>query len=269
MYSMVNVHADRTVKDFLFKSTTFFNLIKKFASSRLPLTIWNFNDCTIAVDFLGDKYLFCIPRGYDFNIFLNPYFHEYDITQMVFHALSPGDVFVDVGAHGGLYTVIAGLKVEKAGTVLSFEPNPLNLHFLKLNIALNNLYNVKVIPKAADTKCGRTQLSYSDWNTAYSHCSTTLTPANNTNEKTVEVETTTIDEAAEELSHVKIIKIDTEGHDLIVLNGAIKTLKKTNYVIIEQNSSEIRKLLSDIGFTLSTLKPSGYLLGNNLIFAAD
>ena len=259
---MVNVHADRTVKDFLFKSTTFFNLIKKFASSRLPLTIWNFNDCTIAVDFLGDKYLFCIPRGYDFNIFLNPYFHEYDITQMVFHALSPGDVFVDVGAHGGLYTVIAGLRVKGTGKVLSLEPNPVNLIFLKSNIELNNLNNVSLIPKAADDKFGRIQLFYSTHNTA-------LTSANKTDGKMIEVETTTIDKATEAFPFVKIIKIDTEGHDLTVLKGALRTLEKAHFVIIEQNSSDIRKLLSGIGFALSTLKPSGYLLGKNQIFAAD
>jgi FkbM family methyltransferase len=262
MYSIANVHADQMLKDFLFKSTTLFNLTKKLVSSRLPLTNWGFNDCTITVDFLCDKYLFYIPKGYDFNIFLNPYFHEYDITQLVHNTLATGDVFVDVGAHGGLYTVIAALRVGETGKVLSLEPNPANLSFLRSNIKLNKLNNVSLIPEAADDKIGRIQLFYSSHDTA-------LTSASKTDGKMIEVDTTTIDETAEEFPYVKIIKIDTEGHDLIVLKGGLKTLKKVHFVIIEQNSSEIRNMLSDRGFILSTLKPSGYLLGKNPTFDDD
>jgi len=254
--SLINVCSDRKDKDVLLKSITFLNLIKKSLSSRLPLTIWGFDGCTIKAKFLTDSYNFYLPKGYDFNIYLNPYFHEYEVAQFVFRSLSLGDIFFDVGAHGGLFTIIAGKKVGKTGKVLSFEPNPLNLNFLRLNIRLNGLNNVTVIPKAADHKSGKMKLFYSKRETA-------LTSVERMGQSMIETEATTIDEVAKKLDFIKIIKIDTEGNDWKVLKGALETLRKTCCVIVEQNTSEVRELLLIVGFQLSVLKPSGYLLATN------
>lgn len=257
--SLVNVRIDQKEKDFLLKFVTFLNLTKKFVSSKLPLTVWKFGDCTIKIRFLGELYYFYLPTGYDFNIFLNPYFHEYDITQLIFRSLSLGDTFLDVGAHGGLYTITASTRVKETGKVLCFEPNPLNLNFLRLNIKLNGLNNVNVVPKAAGDKSGKITLFYST-------CATALTSAKGMGENMIEVEVTTIDEVAEKLDFVKIMKVDTEGYDWNVLKGALKTLRKVRFVIVEQNTSNIRKLLSNVGFQLSTLRPSGYLFATNKLF---
>jgi FkbM family methyltransferase len=254
--SLINVCSDQKGKDVLLKSVTFLNLIKKGISSKLPLTIWRFGGCTIKAKFLADSYSFYLPKGYDFNIYLNPYFHEYEVTQFVFNSLSLGDIFFDVGAHGGLFTIIAGKKVGKTGKVSSFEPNPLNLKFLRLNIKLNGLNNVNVIPKAASHKSGKIKLYYSAHETA-------LTSVERMGESMIETEATTIDEVAERLDFIKIIKIDTEGNDLKVLKGALETLRKTCHAIVEQNTFNVRELLSNLGFQLSTLRPSGYLLATN------
>jgi len=254
--SLINVCSDRKDKDVLLKSVTFLNLIKKGISSKLPLTIWRFGGCTIKAKFLSDSFSFYLPKGYDFNIYLNPYFHEYEVTQFVFRSLSLGDIFFDVGAHGGLFTIIAGKKVGKTGKVLSFEPNPLNLNFLRLNIKLNGLNNVTVIPKAASHKSGKMKLFYSAHETA-------LTSVERMGGSMIETEATTIDEVAKRLDFIKIIKIDAEGNDWKVLKGALETLRKTCYAIVEQNTFNVRELLSNLGFQLSTLRPSGYLLATN------
>jgi FkbM family methyltransferase len=112
---------------------------------------------------------------------------------------------------------------------------------------------VYLISKAAGDESGKIRLFYSAHETA-------LTSSKKTGGESFESEVTTVDEAAAELSLVKIMKIDTEGNDLNVLIGAVKTLQKTCFVIVEQNTSSVRKLLSDAGFQLSNLKPSGYLL---------
>jgi FkbM family methyltransferase len=222
------------------------------------LTVWAFRDCIAKSDFNGQRCSFYLARGYDFNIYLNPYFHEYDVTQFVFSHLSPNQVFLDVGAHGGLYTLLAGKRIGSEGKVLSFEPNPLNLIFLKLNIKLNALNNVTVIPKAVSNRPCKMALFYSMHRTA-------LTSALIQEEKSVEAEATTIDDALRpfDLKFIKIIKVDTEGYDLNVLEGASSTLDKTHYVIVEQNTSEARQLLLNQDFQLSTLNPSGYLLATN------
>jgi len=173
----------------------------------------------------------------------------------LFLSLISGDVFLDVGAHGGLYTLIAAKKVGSQGIVLSFEPNPLTLCFLKLNIMLNALDNVIVIPKAVSDRSGKITFYYTVHDLA-------LTTVLHQKERSFEVETTTIDDivSIHKLNFVKILKVDTEGYDLKVLKGALNTLRKTRYVIVEQNTSDVRQLLSNQNFQLSTLKPSCYLL---------
>ena len=168
---------------------------------------------------------------------------------------------MDVGAHGGLYTLLAGKKVGPQGKVLSFEPNPINLIFLRLNVILNELNNVIIIPKAVSDENSKVILHYSSKMTA-------LTSSFTKAERIIEVETTTIDDTVTSFGFdsIKIMKIDTEGMDFKVLKGALNTLTKTHYVITEQNISEIRKLLSNKGFRIVTLNPSGYLLAKNKKF---
>ena len=259
--ALVNVYVDQKPLDILLKFVTFMNLAKKFISNKLPLTAWPFHACIANVDFNELRYSFYIARGYDFNIYLNPYFHEYDVTRFVSRSLILGDVFLDVGAHGGLYTLIAAKKVGSHGRVLSFEPNPLNLFFLKLNIELNALDNVTVIPKAISDRPGKITFYYSLNNTA-------LTSALRREGKSIEAEATTLDgiSKTQRLNFVKILKVDTEGYDLKVLKGALNTLRRTQYVIVEQNTFDVRRLLLNGGFQLSILKPSGYLLATNKTF---
>ncbi len=79
----------------------------------------------------------------------------------------------------------------------------------------------------------------------------------------VETQLTTLDELY--LEHVypreiDVVKIDTEGKDLQVLLGGQRALSRTRYVVVEQNTDAERKLLSRLGFEISDLAPSGYLL---------
>jgi len=244
----------------LLKSVTFINLIKKVTSNKPTLTSWNFCGCYTHTSFFGECYSFYLPDCLDFNIYLNPYFHEYDITQFVFKVLSDGDIFVDVGAHGGLYTVLAAKRVGNGGKVFSFEPNPLNVKFLKLNVHLNNLENVEIIPMAVNNKEGRLKLFCSTNETAL----TSTSPLNfkDANQRIIQVDTTSLDELIKKVDFVKILKIDTEGNDYNVLESAKGLLNKTFYIIVEQNSLSVRRLLSK-SFWLSTLEPSGYLLATN------
>jgi FkbM family methyltransferase len=250
------VRTDPKNMDIMLKSLTFFNLIKKLIG--LPLTSWCFENCIAKCNFNGQVYRFYLARGHDSNIFLNPYFHEYDVTQFVFSHLSPGDVFLDVGSHAGLYALLSSKKVGLNGKVVCFEPNPINLILFKLNIKLNKLENIIVIPKAVADRPSKITLFYSEHKTG-------LTSAFGKGGKRIEVEAVTIDDVVTDLTlnSIKIIKVDTEGMDLKVLRGALGTLKKTQYVITEQNTHNIRRLLKDNGFKLSTLSPSGYLLGTN------
>jgi hypothetical protein len=56
--------------------------------------------------------------------------------------LKPGDVFVDVGAHVGYFTLLAARRVGAAGTVLSVEPNPVALQQLQRHADRSRLRKV-------------------------------------------------------------------------------------------------------------------------------
>jgi len=256
--ALANVYVDDKSLDVMLKFITIWNLLKKMF--KIPLTVWPFRDCVARCNFESNEYDFLLANGFDFNIYLNPFFHEYDITRFVSLSLNEGDVFMDVGAHAGLYTLIASSKVGLQGKVLSFEPNPLNFFFLKQNVELNRLNNVLLIPKAVSEKPGKLRLYYSPHNTALSSALDM-----EGREKKIDVESIRIDDAASEygLNLVKIVKVDTEGCDLNVLKCSTITLSRTLHVIVEQNTSNVRKFLSDHGFQLSTFNPSGYLLGTN------
>jgi FkbM family methyltransferase len=51
--------------------------------------------------------------------------------------LAPGDVFVDVGAHIGLYAILAASRVAPGGRSIAFEADPVNHARLRANVALN------------------------------------------------------------------------------------------------------------------------------------
>jgi FkbM family methyltransferase len=256
LFSLTKVTANETNKDILLKFVTFLNLVKKSVGDSPRLTSWKFGDCIIEANFKGNVYQFILPNSFDFNIYLNPYFHEYEVTQFVSTHLHYGEIFLDVGAHGGLYTIIASSKVGERGVVVSFEPNPLNTHFLKKNIMLNHLKNILVVPKAVSCISGKIPLFYASQETA-------LTTVESASAKyVIEAEAVTLDEHTFKMDRIKIIKIDTEGNDFNVLKGASETLKKTSYLVIEQNTHSVRNLLSN-NFHLTTFQPSGYLLAVN------
>lgn len=58
-------------------------------------------------------------------------------TSLLLEILSPGDVFVDVGANIGYFCVVAANLVGSAGQVIAFEPDPANYSLLKASIELN------------------------------------------------------------------------------------------------------------------------------------
>ena len=73
-------------------------------------------------------------------------------TQLVLSLLKPGDVFVDVGANIGWFTLIAASRVGRAGRVYSFEPEGENFQILARNIAVNRFSNVCCIRAALSDK---------------------------------------------------------------------------------------------------------------------
>ncbi|VVC03785.1 Hexuronic acid methyltransferase AglP [Candidatus Bilamarchaeum dharawalense] len=78
--------------------------------------------------------------------------------------IKKSDVVVDIGAHIGFFSVMAG-QMAREGRVYSFEPNPDNFDLLGINLLMNNLGNVRPIHEAVTDRRGSIELFLSDKNT--------------------------------------------------------------------------------------------------------
>ena len=126
-----------------------------------------------------------------------------------------GEVFVDVGAYLGAYT----LRAAKRGcTVYSFEPNPNSFKILSLNVEDNGFDNVKPFNVAVGDHEGEISIALSFDTTKVS-------------DKGYKVKMITLDSL--KLLKVDWLKIDVEGFEKEVLIGARTTLDVTDRVIIE------------------------------------
>ena len=80
---------------------------------------------------------------------------EPEETKLVSRLLEEGDVFVDVGANLGYFTLIASDAVGKTGRVFAFEPEPNNFSLLQKNVEVNKCANVCCERKAVSTQTSR------------------------------------------------------------------------------------------------------------------
>lgn len=148
------------------------------------------------------------------------YKQEYEPqTTAVFKSLvKKGMTVVDIGANIGYYTVLAGKLAGSKGQVYAFEPEQRNFGDLAGNIRLNRLSNVLPFQKAVSDRDGRAVLHISRFESG-EH---SLAVCDSHREGMANVETVRLDTAIK--GRVDIIKTDTEGNEIKVLEGAKRLL---------------------------------------------
>lgn len=142
--------------------------------------------------------------------------------------LSPGSVFVDVGANYGIYSLIAARIVGDSGRVIAFEPAQENFEILKKNILLNCMNNINLFPLALSDRNGLMKLYYHP-----DPGRNSLIPEHSKFMNGEEVEVKKLDQVLEKIgiNLVDFIKIDVEGADLLVIKGAKETICKYRPVV--------------------------------------
>ena len=135
-----------------------------------------------------------------------------------------GDCVFDIGANSGYYTLLASRYVGRTGSVFSFEPLPHNLAILRDQIRLNGANNVTVVPAAVSDREGTARFS-----PGQSPLMGRLTATGE-----IEVETVTVDGIVQGgvARAPQVMKIDVEGSEELVLNGASDTLQRIRPIIL-------------------------------------
>jgi len=147
--------------------------------------------------------------------------------------LKSGDVFVDVGANIGLFTVIGASLVGNGGKVIAFEPSAKNYGRLVNNVKLNHYSNVTCNKVALSDLSGKAKMTvctdkYGAWNSL-------AKPSVGTSFETETVETVCWDEYSEEnglTGSIALMKIDVEGWEYNVLQGARKALSRNDAPVL-------------------------------------
>jgi FkbM family methyltransferase len=215
----------------------------------------------IIVPFVGNTHL--VARSGETGVTGNIFYGlaEYEDMAFTVNLLRPGDLFIDIGANAGAYTVLAS---GVAGAFAeAFEPIPSTADRLELNICLNGLEKLVVIH--------RTGVGSQAGTLRFTMIEDTVNHVANENEPAEELPIETIDNMLE-LKAPTLMKIDVEGFEPEVLAGAKKTLNASSLLalVVEINSSyerygyQLRDVvgpLSDAGF-----QPFGYQPGTRTLF---
>ena len=174
------------------------------------------------------------------------------------NAVKPGVVVLDVGANIGLLSVVMGRAVTATGRVVAFEPSPLPFQCLSENIVLNRLSDTVHPSKLAlGNEIGTREFFINDDPLDTQH---SLTGAPGDRIKTLTVETTTLDAFCREHQITPdVIKIDVEGFEPFVLEGARTTIARAKNITvfvelhrpvwpsIGYNDKKFASLLLDLG----------------------
>jgi FkbM family methyltransferase len=155
--------------------------------------------------------------------------------------LHPGDVFIDVGASFGYYTTLGALLVGPAGKVFAFEPSPIASRVIEEMITESRLPNVILVRAAVGRACGNASLLLPT--TRHLHSPSIL--YSDPSFVPVQVSVIALDHFTplDNVSKVKLIKIDVEGYEPDVLAGMERLIKQNRIenIVCEFNSGWLKR----------------------------
>jgi FkbM family methyltransferase len=147
-------------------------------------------------------------------------------------ALQSGDVAVDVGSNKGSYLWALSRAVPN-GQVVAFEPQPVLTDYLRRACRAAGLNNVVVEGAGVSTQSGQLTLAIPGKGESSPGASFERAVRDREACRTITVPTYSLDDYfASEHRRIGAIKIDVEGHELAVLEGATKVLSKHLPVVV-------------------------------------
>jgi FkbM family methyltransferase len=184
--------------------------------------------------------------------------------ELVNQYLDPAKDALDIGANIGLFTVLIAQKLTSPHKVLAVEPTPLALSYLRRNLIRNGLadsvivyeglvadkggpYTLKIIPGKEEYSSLGDMVHSSIVGRAY---------------QVAQVEGETVDSLVTRFGlQPGLIKIDTEGAELLVLRGARQTLLKYHPILLSEladsllntlggSSNQVVELLIELGYRI-------------------
>jgi FkbM family methyltransferase len=170
--------------------------------------------------------------------------------------LKPGDVFYDLGANIGLFTLIGARIVSSAGRVFSFEPDPQNAIRLRRNLERNGFSNATVVETGVWSSTVELAFAMASENSPDRGVGTFMPQRNPAG--SLSIRCVSLDDFAQLAEPPTAIKCDVEGAELEVLKGARQLLSQRRpWILCEMHSSEndraARKFLAEFGYSFTEI----------------
>jgi FkbM family methyltransferase len=187
------------------------------------------------------------PTNVSANLWINPS-GRVDGVALFKDYCQPGDVAVDVGANIGEVSIILSKGAGATGRVFAFEPNPRIYRYLLGNLALNHCDNVTPANLAIGAAAGSVRMSddkRDDMNRVV-------------DDGDIEVTCATLDAHLPPLERIAFLKVDVEGSELRVLEGARATLSRTACVNCEMGEGHYRRYGYGMPDLIAYLNQAGF-----------
>jgi len=203
---------------------------------------------------------------------------DYEDMFLLLHFLRESDLFIDIGANVGAFTLLASAHIGAKSVAI--EPVPATFSDLLNNIYLNNINDkVDTYNIALGSKTGKVGFTQS--------LGTCNRVAIDNDKDTIIINIDTLDNIVSARQSPAMLKIDVEGFESEVIDGASKTLnlKELKVIIIELNGAGkrynydeilIHKKFVESGFSRYTYDPLNRSLtevdnfsSNNTIYIRD
>lgn len=176
---------------------------------------------------------------------------EADLSRFFTRRIRPDLRFVDIGANFGYFTCLvgAGIGAGGSGRVWAVEPNPRLVKLLRANVAINwSMCPVDIAPVALGGGTGTVQLCVPGDRAA--NGSLTV-PADAQPGELVEVPMRRLDDLVPPGTAVDLVKLDVEGHEYGVLEGARRVIAESPQVEIVMEWSS--RQMVDAGYSIAAM----------------
>jgi FkbM family methyltransferase len=189
---------------------------------------------------------------------------ESHVTDWLQRTLQPGQVFVDVGANIGYFTLLGASLVGPEGRCVGIEAHPRLAELLQRNVIINGLHGyVSTWQRAAWSESTQLKLhmrqNFASNSSIGSIGSDALRNLGDT-EEIVEVEAVRLDDLLADLPRVDVMKVDVEGAEVQVFTGLAGILRSNPAitVIFEWSPAQIKDVGDDPSVLLDLLVAEGF-----------
>jgi len=205
---------------------------------------------------------------------------ELPVQEALAQTLGPGDVFYDIGANVGFFSLLAARLVGNRGTVCAFEPVTENADAIRANAAINRFDRlIRVHEVAVGRSTATAELTIARWDGGGSLSPSAVRPEEALSRRMVSVVALDDYIGANGLRAPTVVKIDVEGLEMDVIDGMSSTIGRFMPTVLyevddatrtglDRRWSELDARLAGLGYTVRRLQDSypnrGWFVGHSV-----